>query len=455
MITPTSRSNRMAAAGIAVTALFFLAAPATAQSTGPATTAGDWSAWVGCWEPVEPRLPDAGQIDLPGQAEAAKAGADRTRNLVCVLPTEDQMVAELATIVDGEVVERARIDASGAAVTLEIEGCSGWESANWSADRSRIFLRSAFVCPGDLHRSTTGVLTITPGEELLHVESIAVGENSIARALRYRPASPGIEVDGLPAEIGAALAHGRSLASRTARVDVARPLTIAAVAEAAEHLDNTVIQGWLVEQSQGFELDAAKLIELEKAGVAPDLIDVMIALSYPEAFTIDRAPYSAGINVAEVPRGPAHASVDERYAAETLQAFGPLGLYGPWYRYGYGSSLYSPYSYYGYYGYDFARRYGYHFGWAPEYPSRVIVIRDSDKEREERRKSRVVKGRGYTRGGRPADSNARPGPANTHVGPSASTSSSAGSSSTVDNSTSRGTTSTPTRTAKPRNGGGT
>jgi hypothetical protein len=382
MITQMKPDRRGLPLALAITALLILAPGALAQDTPAAVASGtpaagnDWSAWRGCWEPADARTP----------ATAAPAARDQ---LVCVLPVAGEAAVEIATIADDRLVERVRVEASGKRQERTEEGCSGWESAEWSADGRRIYLHSEYSCPGGLQRRSSGVLAIAPGSQWLDVQGVTVGDQTATRTLRYRPVHPAVELVNLPAEIVAVLAEGRTLAARTARLAAAPPLTIEAVIDAAQHLDAPVAQAWLVEQAQGFALDVSRLLELEAAGVPSGVIDLMVALSYPQVFAIDRTPHASEFSVAEAPRTATPGAVPPANAND--RSWDPFGYYGAGY-YGFGSGFYSPYRY-GSFGYG-----AYGSGWYPGNMPVIIVVRDSARqENTVRQRGRVVNGRGYTR----------------------------------------------------------
>ncbi|MEO7966386.1 MAG: hypothetical protein ABIT38_20985, partial [Gemmatimonadaceae bacterium] len=134
---------------------------------------------------------------------------------------------------------------------------------------------------------------------------------------------------------------------------------------ASRFLEVGVLQTWLAERGQGFDLDARQLVSLQKAGVATEVIDVMVALSYPEQFALDRT------RVGDAPP-------DLRGEMRGGEVYGG-GLYDG----GYG---YDPY------GYGYGNGYGWYSGRRPI----VVVPRSSDPNDEEHGK--VVKGRGYVSG---------------------------------------------------------
>ena len=173
-------------------------------------------------------------------------------------------------------------------------------------------------------------------------------------------------------EIAAAL-RGRERAVSDARIIATAPLVPADVVEASRFLDPGVVQTLLAERGEGFTLDANRLLELEKAGVAPNVIDVMVALSYPRVFALDRSRVG----------GPN----DTRTTDEVAGSGRTVYVYGwdPFYS-DYGYSRYGSRS--GRYGYGYSDWY---YGNTP-----VVIVRPSGADDD--RHGKVTKGRGYTAG---------------------------------------------------------
>jgi hypothetical protein len=343
-----------------------------------------WSAWLGCWEPVA-------QQDFFDPTASDESP-------LCVLPTDGADAVELVTVQDGQIVDRELVRADGVERSIEREGCTGVEAAHWSTDRERVFQESDFVCAGELRRRSSGIFALLGNGDWATVHAVTVGDYTDVRVVRYRPM---VDVANVSAEVAAALS-GREMALDAARTAAASPVAVSDVTEAVERVDVAAIEGWLIERGQEFPMDAELLVELAEADVPERVIDLMVALSYPDVFAIDRSAREG------------RAREDDRPPPPGRRA-GPVAVLDPFY-------------YPGYYG-----RGRYYGGW---YGAPVIIPRerpDNDNG------GRLVNGRGYTRGG---------GASNSVGGSSSSPPSRAGSSGGGGSSSSGGSSSG--RTAKPR-----
>ena len=377
----TVRTLTLLAAGLA------LGGPLAAQSAQPDPR---WLPWLGCWQPA-----------ADAEAEAADSAGTAQPPTVCVTPTSSPDAVEMVTVTGGTAASRERIQAGGQQRARADEGCSGWERAEWSADGRRLFRRTEHSCPGGIQRQSSGLMAVLPTGEWIDAQGVSIGGDPDVRVLRYQPA---------PASTALPAAVTRSLGGRTLAVDAARSAAAAApgtrdLVEASRHVDPSVVGAWLIERGQGFDVSAERLVELADAGVPESVIDLMVALSYPEVFAIDLAAQEGEFrpgerSTARTPRRPVHY---------------PWGYY-PGYGYGY-------YPRYGYYGRYYGRP--------------VVVVRNPSSGR-----AKAVKGRGYTR--RSGDSSA-----GTSTSSRPNTSKAGSGSSRSDEGRSRSGSGS-TRTAKPR-----
>lgn len=345
-----------------------------------------WTPWLGCWSP-----------ELIEDSEVEE--------FLCVNHADSGDAVEFATFIDGELVSTDRFRADGSRTEVGFEGCSGWQASQFSADSRRVFINAEETCEGGVERSSTGVLAMVSETEWVEVQGVTVDGSESTWVRRYHPAARS-ETETLGY---ADVLSGRSRAVETARRVASNPPTADAVVDASAHLSTEVLKTWIIEQGEPLEIDAAVLDRFVDAGIEEEVIDVVIAVSYPDRFAFEEGNPDQIFTRAD-------RYYDERYRPY----YGRRGYFGVT------SYYYRPYGYYG--GYiPITRRY---------YRSPVVIVpvRPSDGF------GRVIQGVGYTR---------RSG---------SDSPSTRGSSGDSGSSTSRGS-SPPTRTAKPRTakprGGGT
>jgi hypothetical protein len=391
----------MAAPALATGALLLAGASATHLAAQQETDAR-WLPWLGCWE-----------------SEGAQEGS-----LLCILPMSTDVGVEMVAVEGGEEVSREWVRADAEMREGSREGCSGWERARFSEDARRIYLDADHLCEGDVQQETSGLLALVSDSEWIDVRAVRVGEQTMTGVNRYRLApSDVVEAAGF-----GGIATDRAMAVRAARVSASARIAVGDVIDASAHVADDVVRAWIAQRQESFRVDADQLLRMADAGVSPEVIDVVVAVSYPRYFSLgDGAEGTEAERRSEEARAPSAVGGYPGMARgrfwDPFYGYGRYGYYDPFYmgygpgsRYGYGS---------GYTGYG----YGYGGGFRPT----VIVV----EPRVGSQGGRVVNGRGYTR--------SRPTPS-TSPSPAPSSSGSAGSSGSGSGSSGGST----GRTAKPR-----
>jgi hypothetical protein len=414
---------------VATAIVLAAASMASAQTRQPDAR---WRPWLGCWSTVSPS----------------------TTQPVCVVPAPGTSAIDLVVVGDGKISSREHIDASGERRRSERDGCTGWQSARWSADSRRVYLQSEFECPSGQKRTSSGLIAMSSQGEWLDIVGVTLGDNTGVRVLHHRAMGP---TPVVPAEIASAL-EGTAPSFRDAalRSSVGAPIGTAEIAEAARLLKAQVVEAWLGESGQEFTVDAKRLVALANAGVPERIIDVIVALSYPTAFAVRPSSTAPGLLASDEPRGGDRIGDLGGDAGSGCSPFG-FSLYGwdacsPFGYAPYGLPLgysYSPfgfmYSRYGFGASDFLGYGGYGGGWYVATLPPTIVLSGGTH-------GQVVNGRGYVEG----SSGATAVPISTGSS-SAGSSSGSSSSSSSSGGGSSGSTSAPSsggdsggRTAQPR-----
>jgi hypothetical protein len=255
------------------------------------------------------------------------------------------------------------------------------------------------------------------------VRSLTVEGEPVAWVQRYSLAT----AEQLSANGTEDPAGSNRAAVRSRRLLAARDLVLGDVEEALDRIDPQAVKVWVATHDTEFELSGRELVRLADSGVPEDLIDVIVAVSYPEHFAV--TPDGVPQDVVDRVAGDAYRSGARVGFRSFLwdPFYAPIGYR---YRYGFG---YSPFGYYGFGG----GYYGGYYGYVPA--SIVVVPRDYTFSRSG---GRVINGQGYRGPSSPAPSGG---------GSGGGTSSPRPTSSSGDGGNSSPPPAQPTRTARPRN----
>ena len=328
---------------LAVLAPLAPAFPAAGASAAAAQESS-WLAWIGCWE---------GSAEVGGEAAASF--------VVCFRPLTTGSGVEIRTYTDDELVSTEQMIADGVAHAVTEGGCTGERTANWSGDGARVFLSSELNCGGDVTRNTRGLLSVLPGGAgWVEVQSVGAGDSSPLVGIRtFVPASEDVISVGRLLDPSA----GLELAVTTARSQAGGPLTPDALVEIVERAGADVTNAYLIERGEPFGLDAERLLALSRRGVPGEVVDVMVAVSYPERFQVSGGAGESGEFTPEAPpAGAAPAGGSAWPRRRWFQGYSPGWLgYDPYwdpfwsssYRFGYGSYGYRYGGLGGAYGYGY------------------------------------------------------------------------------------------------------
>lgn len=252
-----------------------LAIPASSHAQ-QAVAGPRWQAWLGCWSASPARLRETGP-------EAPR--------VVCVTPTSEPNIVDVSGIAEGKIVSQNRIDGTGATHPVNAPGCTGAESARWSADGRRIFLQSHVTCDG-LATDMNAILAITRTGEWIDVRRVAAGGGSDVRVARYHDVGVPTVV---PSQITDVFDRRNEILFHDARMAAGSAFSPAAIIEASRAVEAAVVESWVSEAGQVFPTDARSLNELASAGVPARVTDAMIAVSRPAEAAVHHVmmyPYS-------------------------------------------------------------------------------------------------------------------------------------------------------------------
>jgi hypothetical protein len=271
-----------------VTALALAACLLGATTAGGQTAAPDdsvWLPWLGCWQLVE----ETGA--LPDEWADRRSYADRV--VVCLNPTTGDnagMSVEVTTIADAERVLVETLHADGRPQPVNEATCRGERRDTWSSDGARLFTRSALTCEDDTDRLVSGVGLMSDALTWLDIQLVDAGGRSAVTVRRYRRVAEATTTDAgataLPLRLRARAREAAHLISTT-------ELSTDDIIEAQDLAEQPVVEALMVETDATFDLDGRGLLELDDAGVPSDVIDLMVALSFPDWFHVDR-PASRG-----------------------------------------------------------------------------------------------------------------------------------------------------------------
>lgn len=320
---------------------------------GPGGNSGEnvdsrWLPWIGSWRMI---------------ADAAdETGNNPTENyLLEIRPSPDGRSIVMRSFHDGKLLLETGIAADGSRQPLQDGKCSGWFRYSWSDAGKRLLFESEAGCPAEVPRVISGISVITDNRDWIDIQLLRSGEDRAVSVRKYRMDS-GIQDD--------AAKTGRGLMGAP-RFLAATSLSIDEVIELSRKIPSELLEAAIVELQRPFNINANTLKRLSSAGVQPRVVDLMVALSFPDKFTVNRQ------RITPV-RETDYDSSNVFYAPPYVWLpFGYWSIYGPYSSWYWGTPIY------GYWG-------GGWYGW-PGYPPGHYAGRGDYGG------GRLVNGRGYSK----------------------------------------------------------
>ena len=311
--------------------------------------------WLGCW-----RLED----DLAG-----------TGARLCVTPETDGV--RLQTLVGTVRGADEVVIPDGVARPIADSECKGSERAEWSSDGQRVFRSIDVTCKDETPRTIKGVAFLASSGMLVNVQHVTgEGATPSVRVQRYRRALNQTLADG-----------SKAPQPKAAGVAIDGTWSIEDVIEASRKLPAEALQGALADVRQKFNVNRKTLVALDEAGVPESVIDLMVALTFPDRFVVERVASSAPVGVTT-----GMGWYDPFMSPFLGSAYGNC----------FGSQYYGYRSYYNtcgpfYSGYNSFSPYGSYYPYYNNYyPGGWVAVDPSPDGPTASGQGRVVNGRGYT-----------------------------------------------------------
>ena len=348
-----------------------------------------WTPWIGCWELVMENARDAAARPNPSRRTLPSSTSSPARPQICIEPSGAGVT--LTTKVAGQQAIQQTILADGREHPITDAECRGVQRAEWSSDNRKIYSRADLTCSNDKgDRRVSGFSILGSNGTWTDIQAIDISGQQTVRVRSYRRVSE-------KSQIGAGLTH-------------ATPLTLDDVKDASGKVSPRALEAALVETGSSFDLSGKDLVALQDANVASSVTDLIVALSYPDRFVVEREAR------ADLP--PPSPFIDEPFFLGW--AFG----YPMWSDlYGFYSPLYGPYA-----PYFYSPFYAYLPWYYPPYyggGGGVIIVDPGDPGggggQQPSGGGRAVDGRGYTRV-RPREADPAPTPFNAARGSTGSSS---------------------------------
>ena len=238
-----------------------------AQNVAPASTPAitvdaHWLPYLGCWD----------------------TAADGLRGpMTCLLSTSDPRIIELATLSGDSAIVRERYDMTGTPVPYARDGCTGTQVTGWSLNERSFHVRTEVACGGGEPEVTTSVFTMRTETSFVRLQSMKVKNTTAVRVIEHRLAADTRQVS---LDVLGRVPGADQGVVRNARSEALKSLVAADVLDALRTLDPVLVEAFIAGHGQKVLFGARDLRMLSSNGVPDRVLDMMIAVSRPEQFTL-------------------------------------------------------------------------------------------------------------------------------------------------------------------------
>lgn len=223
-----------------------------------------WIPWIGSWRLIS-------NVDRAGTV------VEISKNILEIKPSDDGKSVVMKGIQDAEVLyEEKTIIVDGSRHPIEDDGCEGWYKYSWSDSGMRLLFDSEAVCADNRLRTISGISVFTDPSEWVDIQLLTSGEERMITIRRYRQGD-----DSQDTSVARSTSH-------FARVAAGTNFSVDEIVELTDKVAPEVLEAALMEIRKPFEINSKALLRLSKAGVSSQVTDLMVALSFPDKFTIER-----------------------------------------------------------------------------------------------------------------------------------------------------------------------
>jgi|WetSurMetagenome_2_1015567.scaffolds.fasta_scaffold92486_1 hypothetical protein len=270
-----------------------------------------WLPWIGSWR-------------LMPEVVKENDRSSKENYLVEIRSGDDGKSIIMKSFQDEKLLLETKIAADGSSQPLENNKCSGWYKYSWSDTGKRLLFESESGCPAELPRFISGISIITDNRDWLDIQLLQSGEDHAVSIRKYRSISENIST---ATKIGPSPTEAPRYLAGTS-------LSIDEVIELSRKVPSELLEAAILELQKPFKINSSTLKRLSSAGVQPQVVDLMVALSFPDKFTVNLQRIAP---VRQTHSAPAGAFYSPSYI---WLPFGFWSIYGPYSNWYWGTPVY-------------------------------------------------------------------------------------------------------------------
>jgi hypothetical protein len=310
--------------------MFFFIGFAAAQ-TNTAAAKSSLRPWTGVWTFVD-------------DATSKISTSPGTKSTVEIRLTPDNKGLEISRKVPNQPDVKDLLIPDGSRRPMTASNCSGWQSAKLIPEAGLIISSSEMNCKDKGFLATTNVKMILAADKMVDILALnAAGQTRLAARRLMLENDLASEVNSEPGYI-----------TVMDRMALAEPWNINTVIHLSKTMETQMLEAALLEKKARLDLTTESLRELKYAKTPKEIIDLLVALAYPDKFhiekngTVELRPWlDSSSSTAVVPMGLggiSYVPTINNYPGMFYNCYSMNGYYSGYAYSGYPGGCYSYYS---------------------------------------------------------------------------------------------------------------
>jgi hypothetical protein len=218
--------------------------------------------WIGSWRLLTSGV-NSGQNELVQEFLLTINPGD-SENSIIMKGHRDGKLSEEKIIVDGLRHQ------------ITDDKCTGWYQYSWSENGRRLLFNSESNCPGDPLRKISGMSIFDEKGHWLDIQLLHIGEDIVTNTRKYRNVDNDSVTPG--ANAVSRISSARSASGRSFSIDE--------IIELSGKVESEILEAALLEAGKPFPINSKKVAQLADLKVPSRVIDIMVAISFPDKFNL-------------------------------------------------------------------------------------------------------------------------------------------------------------------------
>jgi hypothetical protein len=256
---------RNALSALLLVALLLLFPGFSQSQTNTADAKSSLKPWIGVWT-------------FNDDASLTVSSDPNQKAILEILRTSDGKGLDITRKVATQPDVKELLTPDGTKRSVDASNCTGWQTANMIAEAGMIISSSEMICKDAGAFSTTNIKMIVAADKMVDILSVKAGGQTQLGTRRLV----------LQRELIPAGGSEPAYANTVERIAAASPWNMDMVVRLSKTIDTQLFEAVLMEKKVKLDLNSKVLKDLKKTNMPSEVIDLLVALAYPDKFHIEK-----------------------------------------------------------------------------------------------------------------------------------------------------------------------